>query len=214
MTLPTYEDTFSLFVQKVIFDRDIDILLLDLDNTIYRESDYLFRAYDQIARIAAPGDASVQQEIRMFMRAYFTECGRQGLFQATCEANALDTSQIPEWLELLRRVSVPGGLRAFRWIVDLIPSLETRTYILTNGHPVQQRNKHRQLRPSHLVHNLALITANDLAPKPSPLAIELLCEMCQVSPRQVLMIGDSSVDQEAALCAGVLFLKAPTHDDP
>lgn len=70
--------------------------------------------------------------------------------------------------------------------------------------------------PSHLAHNILenigihpdiLIGASDVPnPKPAPDMVLKACESLGVNPSEVLVVGDSVYDQEAAQAAGTTFV--------
>lgn len=94
---------------------------------------------------------------------------------------------------------VPGG-------PELVARLLDEGYqvgILTNGQAAQQRAKLAAIGLTDP--RLAICVSEELpAPKPSPLAFAAACEALGLAPHQVLMVGDSRVnDIDGARAAGL-----------
>jgi putative hydrolase of the HAD superfamily len=95
--------------------------------------------------------------------------------------------------------AIPGG-------PELVVSLLDKGYrvgVLTNGQSAQQRAKLATIGLTDP--RLVVCVSEDLpAAKPSPLAFAAACEALGLSPNQVLMVGDSQVnDIDGALAAGL-----------
>lgn len=94
---------------------------------------------------------------------------------------------------------VPGGPELVARLLDE----GYRVGILTNGQAAQQRAKLAAIGLTDP--RLAICVSEELpAPKPSPLAFAAACEALGLAPHQVLMVGDSRVnDIDGARAAGL-----------
>lgn len=189
---------------------DCELLLIDLDNTLYAEIDYLFAAYQQAAQAVFDEfgfpDAD---ELSGFLQSGFRSHGRQGLFQTACEKFGLEPSAATTMLEALRTAEVPGGIHAFPFMIEFIERINGLTVpwvIVTNGNVKQQKNKMRQLQPHRLFSGAKVYFCDDYCRKPDPAALLAACRDFSVLPGRAMMIGDHMVDSLAAEAAGVRYL--------
>ncbi len=189
---------------------DCELLLIDLDNTLYAEIDYLFPAYQQAAQAVFDEfgfpDAD---ELSGFLQSGFRSHSRQGLFQTACEKFGLEPSAATTMLEGLRSAEVPGGIHAFPFMIEFIEranGLAVPWAVVTNGNVMQQKNKMRQLRPHHLFSGTKVYYCDEYRRKPDPAALLAACRDFSVLPERAMMIGDHMVDRLAAEAAGVRYL--------
>ena len=125
------------------------LYVFDLDDTLYRETDYLFAAYGRIGAYLAGGDAVKAQEYTRFLCDSFKQDGRQGLFQRLSERYTLHvpTEQL---LGILRSTSCPLEMyEPMRQVLDELLQAGKQVMILTNGNPQQQQQKITNLRLFH-----------------------------------------------------------------
>lgn len=187
-----------------------ELVLIDLDDTIFSEVEYLFAAYDEIDRSVASKQPNLEAgQFSKFLRRRFLEKGRSELFQEACLAFNVPDQEVAAMLTTLRRVTVQGGLRMFNDIEGLIRSFsatETSWCVVTNGDVGQQRNKIRQLVPTNLVTPARTYFCDQYARKPAPDAVLAACADHNVSPSGAIFIGDSHTDELAAHAAGVDYL--------
>ena len=95
--------------------------------------------------------------------------------------------------------AVPGGPQLVVWLLDE----GYRVGVLTNGQAAQQRAKLAAIGLTDP--RLVVCVSEELpAPKPSPLAFAAACDALGLPADQVLMVGDSRVnDIDGALTAGL-----------
>jgi hypothetical protein len=78
--------------------------------------------------------------------------------------------------------------------------------IFTNGNPLQQRNKVKQIVwPEGFIHATQLICANETKPKPSCLGIQDIVATAQKNRTPALFVGDTDIDHQTALAAQIPF---------
>lgn len=185
-----------------------ELLILDLDGTLYDETIYLHAAYATIARDAAAMTGQAAGTIEAFLRESFASEGRSGLFDRMATKFGLSADHLTRALASLRGVVVPGGLMLYPAMADLIDWAKIRgkkLAVLTNGNVVQQKNKVAQLA---LPGGIKVYFANQSAPKPSPLAVQRILADFSCPPGAAILIGDDPVDEGAARAAGIAFRHA------
>lgn len=182
-----------------------NLLILDLDGTLYDETAYLHAAYAEIARDVAAQTGTASQVVEDYLRDSFVSEGRSGLFDRLARKFSLSPEYLARALSTLRGISVPGGLSLhppmaalLEWALAHGKSLA----VLTNGNVAQQKNKIAQLP---LPQQARVYFANEIAPKPSPLAMEPILRDYSCSPEHAVLIGDDIVDEQAAQGAGIAF---------
>jgi FMN phosphatase YigB (HAD superfamily) len=184
---------------------DFQLVMFDLDDTLFEERAYLASAYREIATELS---RSVEEE-KIYSRWLEETCltqGRSQLFQKFFKEFNLGEPDIPHLLNRLRNHKVAGGLRYFSWVPKALEYIEGKCALVTNGNPIQQRNKLTQLLPEELTERFEVFLANEVAPKPSPKVFSLIREVFEVEASQCLMVGDSDTDLKFANSIGVDFL--------
>ena len=79
--------------------------------------------------------------------------------------------------------------------------------VLTNGHPGQQMNKFGQVDWAGAPVPF-LCLADVIGPKPAPAGIKWLLNLFDVVAADAVFVGDADIDRQAAVAAGVQFVKA------
>lgn len=182
------------------------LVIFDLDNTLYRETDYLFAAYERIGNHLAGGNYARAMEYSHFLCRSFVEEGRKELFQRLIAKYELVTP-IDELLSILWQTEC--SLELYPQMKQCIASLlaqQIEVAVLTNGQVVQQKQKVANLRLQELFPEIQVLYAAEIAAKPSPLAVEQLVHEKGVTKKQTVLIGDSEVDKQTALNAGIEYI--------
>ena len=184
------------------------LYVFDLDDTLYRETDYLFATYSKIAAFLAGDDAGKAQEYTRFLCDSFMQKGRQGLFQRLSDRYKLDVP-IEEILGILRSTACPLEMyEPMRQVLDELLQAGKQVVILTNGNPQQQQQKITNLKIAQLYPRIEIVYAASIAPKPSPEALLQLMSAHHADAAQTVLIGDNETDRQTALNAGIDFIKA------
>lgn len=181
------------------------LYVFDLDDTLYRETDYLFAAYRRIAEFVANGDAQRAEAYYRFLCDTFVNEGRTQLFEKF-QAQfglAVETAQL---LDILRHTGCPLHLyEAMRQQIHTLLQQGKRVAVLTNGNVEQQRQKVHNLRLESVFPEVQICYAALIESKPSPQALQYLMQQNGVDASQTLLIGDSDTDRQTARNAGVDF---------
>jgi HAD superfamily hydrolase (TIGR01549 family) len=184
------------------------LIVFDLDNTLYKETDYLFSAYRELAKKCALRDEVNEETLYEFLVKRFRESGRGGLFDSMVEKFQLKHTELIDCLSVLRQHKLSQKIKLISPAKELMSaqiSAGKKVCVLTNGNPEQQRNKVRQIDWEGMDSDIHFVYANEIEKKPSPAGLIHISEMMNVTPAQMLMIGDSQEDRESAENAGVAF---------
>lgn len=187
--------------------KGFDQIIFDLDDTLIYEIDYLFAGYLEIAKNF--GKSSLEKT-RMFTYLVdnFKLGNRSKLFNDFIYSFSLNESDIVKMLTILRNVKIKGSLRLTneaKIILYLLMVLNKKYYVVTNGNPIQQSNKLKQINWDGLPMPTKVVFANEYKPKPSPDSFFQIREL--LSQSKILYIGDSEVDFEYAKNCGMNFYK-------
>ncbi|WP_165784604.1 HAD family hydrolase [Solitalea longa] len=188
---------------------DFDVFVFDLDDTLYPEIEYLKYAYAEIADYVSQKYQLNRDSINTFLIDTFLTEGRVKLFDKLIKTYFLDQDDVVSFLEILRNVSINNIIEPFPLIIDLLRTLKERNklvFILTNGNPVQQKNKIESINWHDLNSFFTPIYANLLAPKPSPIGLFEILKLSSAVSEKIIFIGDSEVDRLSAYNAQMAFL--------
>ena len=179
------------------------LIILDLDNTIYPESTWLYAAYKKISELSPNPDLIYKS----FVHLYVTE-GRNHIFQKIRKLYPHAVGSNKDWLDIMHHQS--PHLYPYHWFAPFMNRyLDSSICVLTNGHPSQQINKYFSLRLHQWIKLSNFFCANLYQPKPSPKVGSVITHYFNLHPSDVLMIGDSSTDEEFCLNSGFQFIKSP-----
>ncbi len=185
------------------------MFIIDLDNTIYKEEDYLFQAYKAIAEKFALKDSSLNTtDLFLILKNIYREEGREKLFNKFLKTINIDDSHIPICLKILRTFNPANKLLINSIVKTFISNLITRgkiIFVLTNGNTLQQKNKIKNIKWGGLDKSIQFVLADELKPKPSPAGVEYILNISGVKNDKTLLIGDSEIDQLCAINSGIAF---------
>jgi HAD superfamily hydrolase (TIGR01549 family) len=183
-------------------------IVFDLDNTVYTETDYLFESYRKIAQFAEKKYAVKRDDVLNFLKTTFIQSGRLQLFDKVLKTFDIPPSAITDFLDIMRTTEVAQLIEPLPEVMDLMTKLRNQginLYIITNGNPIQQKNKVKHINWHGMVDNIIFIYANEYMPKPDPTSFQQTKiqnhDLCKT-----LMIGDSESDFLFAKNVGIDFL--------
>lgn len=188
------------------------LFIFDLDNTIYCEDDYLFMAYDEIAREfsrAVPG--LPKKEFSRILRNIYQAQGREMLFDKFLTEIGVDRGLIPKCLDILRHFKPEKKMMMYHGVKKVLhhlSELQKPVFVLTNGNPDQQKNKVNNIDWEGLEKRISFIYANEIEPKPSPKGVFHILSITGISKDEAILIGDSETDYNCAMNSGISFLYA------
>lgn len=177
---------------------------------MYSENSYLFNGYKEIGRLVAKRELNITEEnVSAFLINEFKSHGRHELFDKLIKKFSLDGFRIIDFLEVLRTFKPYEKLNLYEKglliLKELVQNKKT-IFVVTNGNPIQQKNKIDNLNWEGLSSFIQFVLANQFEPKPSPKTYYFLKQKYDLIDDQCLMIGDLSSDQEYAVNCGIDFL--------
>lgn len=180
-------------------------IIFDLDNTLYKETDFLFRAYDEIAHKFYSEQA---ETISLFLQTSFTQNGRQHLFDKMMTRFPNERLTIDIVLEELRSSVFEDSLSLYPWFLRFSQFIDDEFVlrVITNGNPRQQKNKIKSLIWPATIHTKEFIFADEYEAKPSTASFKALAGWDNL--KDPLYVGDSAVDKSFAHALNFTFLPA------
>lgn len=189
--------------------RQYHSLILDLDNTLYDERDYLMPAYFAMARWINTQFPNISEiTAQAWLLDEYNHNRKNKLLSRWLEFLQLPESLLPDLLTILRNIQLPQKIRLFTQYYQpncLLFHHSFNLFIITNGNPIQQRNKISQIEFGNLNFK-EIIYANEIEPKPGPGAFHYLIRKYQFDPSKILSVGDSNTDEMASRAASLDYL--------
>jgi FMN phosphatase YigB (HAD superfamily) len=180
--------------------------LLDLDNTLYAEEDYLFPAYKSIARHLAEKQNQSADAMQGFMTNTFKTRGRRLLFDALCDKFNIPTELISDMLFILRTNKPERKIFLYPEMQRLLSALHEnnkQVFVVTNGSPRQQKNKVQCIDWNGMGENVKFVYASEQQPKPHRACFDSLKYSWRLTESDSVMIGDSQTDEAFAMNCGI-----------
>ena len=175
-------------------------LLIDLDDTLYDEGDYVRSGFRVVAaRLALLFPGTSEARIYQSMLTELNANGRGKVFDRALES----IGQSPELKLVASLVDVYRGhqpkISLWPGVADTLKALRRRfrLAVVTDGTEVMQRRKVQALGIEGLVHQVAYCWGLG-APKPSPEAYYAALKNLGVRPDEAVVIGDNPAHDMAA----------------
>jgi HAD superfamily hydrolase (TIGR01549 family) len=212
--------------------QDYNVVLFDLDDTLYPEIEYLKAAFAAIGQFFEKEYALNTRKVEDFLTTTFTKQGRKNLFNHCFhhfkeeiqgkkhentdlsrdyrEGVLLENIFVEQCLNILRTLEIAEKIRFYPFVYKIIPQLikqEKQIFIITNGNTTQQKNKVKHLQWNGMDASITIIFANQFAPKPSPKVFtDFLEPNFSLKNKSILFVGDAETDAEFSRNIGVDFL--------
>jgi FMN phosphatase YigB (HAD superfamily) len=183
-------------------------ILLDMDNTLYDEMEYLLPVWEQIIRRFIQSENEMA-EVLSYVIQDFRSKGRKGLLnRLALRLQLADDTIVRSGLEVYRSIRLKNPLSLYpEWQALPIIFPESQFFIISNGNPQQQENKWQQMHTGALKFT-ETVWANQWKPKPAPDALLYVMEKYHLPQSSVLFSGDDITDKEAAQASGIDFMYA------
>lgn len=191
---------------------DYATIIFDLDNTLYDEIEYLSRAYIYIGnKISKLNNQFSPQDIFNFLLEEFKSNGRKNLYQKLIAKFDSVYYSLSDFLDDLRRVVIPENSIQIKEEFHSFITSNINNYnffIATNGNKIQQENKFRSVNiPYKNCFNIVYCDTFGIGKsKPNPFFINYISKSFNIRLNNMLFIGDSVEDYNAALNGGIDFL--------
>ena len=175
-----------------------ELVIFDLDNTLYEEQIYLFGAYKEISNYLSKKYKSLLFfDIYNFLKSEYLINGRKLLLNKLFDKYFIN-NEMSNCLDILRSVKLKKKINLTEKGSYLLRKAlsESRVVILTNGNIEQQKNKINQINWSYTESDFEIIYANKYSPKPSgKVYFEFIKNKYKISSKKILMIGDHISDE-------------------
>lgn len=145
---------------------DKKIVVFDLDDTLYKEIDFLKSAYKEIALMLSEEKTELYEAIYISMlSAYYT---KQNAFKKVLNEFCIKTHTISDLLNLYRRHKPNIKLDSeTRVVLQSLKSMHIPIGIITDGRSIQQRNKLQALGVASYMSHI-IISEEFGSEKPNP----------------------------------------------
>lgn len=183
--------------------------LFDLDDTLYPEKDYLYQGYKAIDKELSSMYHIKKGEISSFLISTFESEGRKQLFDKLFDHFNINKSSLKDVLQVLRNFKPPKKISLYPLFYDLIPQIinsSERVFIVTNGNPIQQKNKVNNIDWKSLDKELVFVFANEFKRKPSKDSFNHIKNKYLIKEDSTIMIGDADTDKEFAENCNIDFI--------
>lgn len=196
----------SKYIRSELIEK-YKLFVVDLDNTLYNERDYLINGYKLISEyVDVENCTNNSGEYSDFLIKEFDSHGREKLFDKFLKHFGLKVS-IESLLKILREQKTPIQLfPESKLLLDMLIDAQKKVYILTNGNIIQQQNKVELLGIKKNYPTIMVDYASLYEPKPSPLSLLHIIKSAEVLKEECIMIGDSDIDEMTALRTNIDFV--------
>jgi putative hydrolase of the HAD superfamily len=185
----------------------IQVLIFDLDDTLYPEKAFVTSGYRAVARyVAEHYDCNFDQTFSVMMSAY-ESLGRKKVFPALMAKFPEAPIQISEIVEVYRQHQpaidlFPGYLALLKEF-----ALQYRLGVITDGLPAVQERKFRALGLEDVIEKVVYSWEyGSEREKPHPFSFSLMLQSLQSEPNSALFIGDNpEKDGRGARGAGMKY---------
>ena len=183
--------------------------MLELDNVIYPEKDYLFQVYYLFSSLLEYTELINAKDATDLMVATYLKGEKDKVFDAVKDKFSIDEKYRINFYHLMLTVKLPLKLLVYEGVMNLLQEIvvdRKKIFIVTNGNPAQQLNKIKQTDWHGLEPYLTCYFAEEIAPKPEPDVIDLLIKEHNLQRRDILLIENSETDRLCASACGVDYI--------
>ena len=193
--------------------KDIDprkqAFIFELDNVLFPEKDYLYQVYYLFASLLEYTELSdAKQTTDMMVNAY-NDKGADAVFDELKTKLGVEERFRTNLDTLLLNAKLPLRLLLYQNILTLLQEIVTdrkKIFIVTNGNPLQQLNKMKQVEWHGLEPYLTCYFADESKPKPEPDVLELIMKEHHLQRRDMIMIENSETDRLCAQATGIDYI--------
>ena len=196
-------NSFSYLIECINSHRT---LIFDLDDTIYLETDFLFKQYHLVSKVFTPDCVSIGYE---FFKSTFASEGRLMIFEKFILHFKLDAN-VTDIMKVFRDYSEHKQLSTYKWFFSFSELMRDKIHliIVTNGNVSQQKEKVKRLHLELYFDHIEVFYANEFEPKPSEAVSSHINKLIKLY--KPVYIGDSEVDREFSINSGFEFFDVKT----
>jgi putative hydrolase of the HAD superfamily len=188
-------------------------VLFDLDDTLYRERDFVDGGFAAVAGFLAPITGSSSAELTARLIALHDNQGRGRLFDTVIEERGLAADRDLVLACLLVYRTHRPSLQPFPGVVEALRSLRAagvRTGLVSDGHSATQHRKLAALPDVERELDAVVMTADigEEHAKPSPVPFRVACRLLAIQPSETVYVAnDSRKDFIGARAAGLRTIR-------
>ncbi len=185
--------------------------IFELDNVLYPEKDYLYQVYYLYAAMLEYTELIDAKSATDLMVATYNNEGKDVVFDRLKAGMNVDEKYRGNFNQLLLNAKLPLKLLLYENMLNLLQEVvidRKKLFIVTNGEPLQQLNKIKQMEWQGLENYLTVYFAEEVAAKPEPDIIHMLLKDQGLLRRDILMIENSETDRLCADVCGIDYINA------
>jgi len=193
--------------------KDIDprkqAFIFELDNVLFPEKDYLYQVYYLFASLLEYTELSDAKQTTDLMVNAYNGKGADAVFDELKTKLGVEERFRTNLDTLLANAKLPLKLLLYQNILALLQEIVTdrkKIFIVTNGDPLQQLNKMKQVEWHGLEPYLTCYFADESKPKPEPDVLELIMKDHNLQRRDMIMIENSETDRLCAQTTGIDYI--------
>jgi FMN phosphatase YigB (HAD superfamily) len=190
-------------------DRRKTAFILELDNVLYPEKDYLYQVYYLFAALLEYIELIDAKRATDLMIATYINEGKEHVFDRLKEKLGINENYQKKLDNLLITAKLPLKLLLYKNILALLQEIvidRKQIFIVTNGNPQQQLNKIKQTEWHGLEQYLTVFFAEETMAKPEPDVIDELIKTHNLQRREIVMIENSKIDRLCAEACGIDYI--------
>ncbi|AMR33308.1 haloacid dehalogenase [Mucilaginibacter sp. PAMC 26640] len=199
MPVQTYSD----------IDQRKKAIILDLDNVLYPEKDYIYQVYYLFASLLEYTALNDAMQTTTLMVDTYVNKGPDAVFDELVVRLNVEERFRANLTDLMTTAKLPLKLLLYQNMLSFIQEAVTdrkKIFIVTNGNPHRQLNKLKQMEWHGLEPYLICYFADETMPKPEPDVLELLMKDHDLQRRDLLMIENSETDVLCAQATGIDYI--------
>ena len=192
-------------------------IIFDLDDTLYRRSDFMRSGFEATARYLAESWRLDRDAVVDTLLAAHADARRGREFQAVCEEHRLPQSVVPVLVKVFRKhyptLALDGSVRR---MLSGLRQDGWRLVVLTNGAPGVQRRKVAALDLGSLVDGVVYAEEHAPGGKPDPMAFRVALDCLRLAPTQCVCVGDDpacDIDGARAMGMRTIRIDTPAGED-
>ena len=189
--------------------RENDAFFFELDNVLYPEKDYLLQVYYLFAQFIEYGEQIDAQGIISFMESTYLQDGEINIFEKTAVQFGLDNKYKINFDLLQQNARLPLKLLLFAPVLEFMKDIITagkKLFLLTDGDPLKQLNKIRQVEWNGVEQYLTVYFAEEISNGSKAEALDAVILNHELDGDKVMVIGTGRADQNFALSSKIKFL--------
>jgi FMN phosphatase YigB (HAD superfamily) len=183
--------------------------IFELDDVLYPQKDYLLQVYYLFAQFIEYAEQISADEILKGMQHTYEATGSDNIFEKTVEQFNIPLKYKVNFEMLFLSARLPLKLLMFNEMLSFLQEITVerkQVFIFTNGDPIMQLNKIKQVEWHGLESYLTVYFAAETALKPSSEGVQLILDKHGLKKEDVLMVGKQIADEKCAINAQIDYL--------